>query len=85
MILGVDTIEIRLFAGLAEAAGRRSLRLEGNPMPATAGELERSVRALWPMLAERPFRVAINRRYALAATAVAATDEVALIPPVSGG
>ena len=72
-----------LFAGLAELAGRRELDLDADGC--TVAELEQRVRADCPPLAERPFRVAVNQRYASGADRVSDADEVALIPPVSGG
>jgi len=78
-------MHVLLFAGLAEIVGQRELTLgEGDP-PRTAGELEARLREQWPALASRKFRVAINQRYAAADDVVGAGDELALIPPVSGG
>jgi molybdopterin synthase catalytic subunit len=74
-------VTVRLFAGLREQAGtsRRELELERG---ATAADV-------WPALGlgERPpgLLVAVNREYADAAQALSDGDEVALIPPVSGG
>lgn len=74
-----------LFAGLAEALGRPSLDLPDAGAPATVGALEQWLRREHVALANRPFRVAVNQRYGVAADAVAPGDEIALIPPVSGG
>lgn len=71
-----------LFAGLAERVGRRTLSWPATP---TVGELEEALRRECSGLAEARFRVAVNQRYAGAADSVAPGDEVALIPPVSGG
>ncbi|HTE05282.1 MAG TPA: molybdopterin converting factor subunit 1 [Planctomycetota bacterium] len=74
-----------LFAGLAELAGQRELVV---PVPAAVVTVEALLARLAdvaPALAGRSFRVAVNRRYAQPADAVRAGDEVALIPPVSGG
>jgi MoaE-MoaD fusion protein len=74
-------IAVRLFAGLRERAGTGSRRVE---LPEGA-----RVSDLWPTLdlgQEPPgLLYAVNRRYAAAETALADGDEVALIPPVSGG
>ncbi|MHC5210099.1 MAG: MoaD/ThiS family protein [Planctomycetota bacterium] len=78
-------MRILLFAGLAEAMGQREIALPGDHAPSTVGELEAAVRAVWPALADRPFRVAVNQAYRHAEDAVAEADEIALIPPVSGG
>jgi MoaE-MoaD fusion protein len=74
-------VAVRLFAGLRELAGTRGLELD-LPSGAVAADV-------WPalQLGEEPrgLLVAINMRYAEPGTALAEGDEVALIPPVSGG
>ena len=74
-------ITVRLFAGLRElaGAGRRELELpEGS-----------SLADVWPALdlGEEPpgLLYAVNRAYAERDTRIGHGDEVALIPPVSGG
>lgn len=78
-------MRVLLFAGLAEALGQPALELPDGEAPATVAALEARLRAQHPALASRPFRVAVNRCYGAAADAVAPGDEIALIPPVSGG
>jgi molybdopterin synthase catalytic subunit len=74
-------IAIRLFAGLRELAGTRSREIE-LPEGATAADV-------WPALelGEEPsgLLLAVNRAYVPRETPLADGDEVALIPPVSGG
>jgi molybdopterin synthase catalytic subunit len=74
-------VAIRLFAGLRELAGTREIELE-LPPGSTAADI-------WPMLdlgAEPTgLLVAVNRTYAARDTVLMDGDEVALIPPVSGG
>lgn len=76
---------IRLFAGLRERAGAGSIEVEV-PEPVTVGGLLAAL-ATTPLgpLPPRSCIVAVNREYAAEAQAIAAGDEVALIPPVSGG
>lgn len=71
-----------LFAGLAEAVGQREVQLDARPDVAT---LTADLRERWPDLAGHVFRVAVNQTYVDAAHPLVAGDEVALIPPVSGG
>jgi molybdopterin converting factor subunit 1 len=78
-------MRILLFAGLAEAAGRREFVLDVAPGGLSVAELEARLRSECPPLAGRSFRVAVNQGYAAAHERVAEDDEVALIPPVSGG
>jgi molybdopterin synthase catalytic subunit/molybdopterin converting factor small subunit len=72
-------IRVRVFAGLRERAGWSEKELEG---------VER-VAEVWPALdlGEEPpgLLYAVNRAYADRDQALADGDEVALIPPVSGG
>ena len=79
------TVSVRLFAGLRERAGTDRLELE-LPDGATVGELLDAL-AGTPVgpLGPRQCVVAINREYADAGQPIAAGDEVALVPPVSGG
>jgi MoaE-MoaD fusion protein len=74
-------VSIRLFAGLRERAGTGTRELE-LAESATVGDV-------WPALGlgDEPAGLlyAVNRRYAEPGAALAPGDEVALIPPVSGG
>ena len=81
------TVKVRLFAILRERAGREEVELElgeGATVAeaiAAVGELP----GLGDVVGRLPVRMAVNRDYADEATALAAGDELALIPPVSGG
>lgn len=56
--------------------------LEGN----TVGSLRNSLRSRYPSLAEiRSLMIAVNNAYAEDDLAIGESDEIALIPPVSGG
>ncbi len=78
-------LRISLFAGMAERAGRRQLELPW--AGGTVADLQAAVRAACPAvgpLLERS-AIAIGDRYATAGEAVVVGDDVAIIPPVSGG
>ena len=78
-------LTVRLFAGLRERAGAPTLDLDVPDEGTVAdllGALDTTPLAHLPA---RSFIVAVNRAYADPAVAVRAGDEVALIPPVSGG
>ncbi len=79
-------IRIRLFAMQREAAGTRELRVEV-PVGATVDAAWDAAVALVPALApgRTSLRFAVNGAYADPATVLADGDEVAAIPPVSGG
>jgi MoaE-MoaD fusion protein len=74
-------VRIRLFAGLRERAGTDEVELE---LP--DGSLVRdALDQLRDLTAGVPVVMAINREYADAGQALSPGDELALIPPVSGG
>lgn len=79
-------VRIRLFAMQREAAGTRELVVEvpdGAPVEAAWAQAVALVPALGA--GRRSLRFAVNGRYADPATPLAENDEVAAIPPVSGG
>jgi molybdopterin synthase catalytic subunit len=74
-------VRIRLFAALRERAGTEQIELE-LPDGALVGDVLDRVR---PLTDGAPVVMAINHEYAAADTVLHAGDELALIPPVSGG
>jgi molybdopterin synthase catalytic subunit len=72
-------VSVRLFAGLRERAGAARVEVE-LPEPATVADLLEAME-----LAPRSCVAAINREYADPAAPIEPGDEVALVPPVSGG
>ena len=78
-------VEVLLFASYREKAGSGRLALALNE-GATVGELIGAMRAKFPGLPE-PARIvaAVNNEYQEHDFALSDGDEVALIPPVSGG
>jgi sulfur-carrier protein len=80
------TIKVLAFAGARDVIGRAEVDVEV-PHNATASDVMDVVCRRWPDLEpyRRIIRLAVNGSYAEATTAVAAGDEVALIPPVAGG
>jgi molybdopterin synthase catalytic subunit len=79
-------ITVRFFAIARERAGISEAILElpsGSPLSAAADLLRQQFPALTDVISRAAF--AVNRSYATAATELHDGDEVALIPPVSGG
>ncbi|HEV3000975.1 MAG TPA: molybdenum cofactor biosynthesis protein MoaE [Solirubrobacteraceae bacterium] len=74
-------VTVRLFAQLRERAGRREVEVE-LPEGARVGD---AITALGDVAAGLPVVMAVNREYADASAPLAPGDELALIPPVSGG
>ncbi len=80
-------VTVKLFAALRERAGTGHLELEV-PDGADAAAVMAAVgdaTGTTDVLARLPVAVAVNRAYAHAGAPVRDGDEVALIPPVSGG
>ncbi|OFW13324.1 MAG: molybdopterin converting factor subunit 1 [Acidobacteria bacterium RIFCSPLOWO2_12_FULL_67_14] len=79
-------VTVRLFARLRDLAGTGEL-VRDVPEPATVRTVWASLAADIPGLAqyEQTMSVAVNAEYARMAAAVHDGDEVAFLPPVSGG
>jgi molybdopterin converting factor subunit 1 len=80
------TIRALFFARYREIAGTDALDVE-LPAGASASELVHHLRATggaWESLPAAP-AIAVNQSYAPLSTPLAHGDEVAFIPPVSGG
>jgi len=81
------TVRVRLFAILRERAGRESIEVEladGATVASALAALSEHA-ALSGVLDRMPVRMAVNREYASPETPLGPGDELALIPPVSGG
>lgn len=81
------TVRVRLFAALREQAGSDSIEIELGEGATVADALERLSAAppLAGLLDRLPVAMAVNRDYASPETPLHAEDELALIPPISGG
>jgi molybdopterin synthase catalytic subunit len=74
-------VTVRLFAQLRERAGRGELELE---LPDGA-RVRDALAAVGDLAAGLPVVMAVNREYAAADDELSPDDELALVPPVSGG
>ena len=79
-------IRVRLFASFREAVGQSALDWEV-PEGATVGGVLVALREAYPALRRGPERAmyAVNQEYVGPEYGLHAGDELALIPPVSGG
>ena len=79
-------ITVRLFARLRDLVGSGELTREVAE-PATARTVWDGLRGDWPAVAayQQTVSVAVNAEYARMDTPVREGDEVAFLPPVSGG
>jgi molybdopterin converting factor subunit 1 len=77
-------LTVHLFASAAERVGTSTVEL---PLPPTVGHLRRQLADGWPSLTDLLPRcaVAVDHEYATDDTPLHTGDEVAIIPPVSGG
>lgn len=81
-------LHVRLFAVLRERAGRDSLEIElaeGATVRDALRALTAASEPLGEALEAMPLVMAVNRSYASEEATLSAGDELALIPPVSGG
>src|SRR3954454_18600141 len=74
-------VRVRLFAQLRERAGREAVELD---LPDGARVAD-AIAALDDVAGGLPVVMAVNRSYAGADTPLSEDDELALVPPVSGG
>ncbi len=81
------TVHVRLFAILRERAGCDSLEIELGEGATVADAIEHlsSREPLAELFAQMPLLLAVNRTYAQPETILRAGDELALVPPISGG
>jgi molybdopterin synthase catalytic subunit/molybdopterin converting factor small subunit len=81
------TVRVRLFAVLRQRAGRDALDIEIEEDATVADALAALERepGLAGVLDTMPVQMAVNRDYAGPETRLSADDELALVPPVSGG
>ena len=79
-------VKVLFFAAIREMVGAREIEWEG-PEGATVGQLNRDLVARFPQISglARVLSLAVNAECADESTTLRAGDEVALIPPVSGG
>ena len=74
-------VKVRLFAMLRERAGAREVKLDLSEGASVRDALD----SLGDLAAGMPLVLAVNREYAPEDRVLSAGDELALIPPVSGG
>lgn len=83
--LDLQSVRVKLFAYSRELIGKDEIRL---PMKdrMTVGDLRARIMELYPTLSAKvKFVVAVNHKVADDVTILNHMDEVAILPPVSGG
>jgi molybdopterin converting factor small subunit len=75
-------IHLKAFGMLAEKMGTDSLEIEN---PGSSEVLKRQLLAQFPELKDMTFRMALDRKVLQADTDISQGQEIALLPPFSGG
>lgn len=84
--LDLVSVKVRLFARAREIVGKEEVSVS-LAKQTTVGYLRKKFFELYPALASKkvPFVIAVNHKVVDDSTAINHLDEVAILPPVSGG
>jgi molybdopterin converting factor subunit 1 len=85
-ILDNDKIKVRLFANLRELVGEREITIIV-PSGVTVSYLNNEILKKYPQLKSfsNKFVTSVNCKVTIGDTVINSSDEIALLPPVSGG
>jgi sulfur-carrier protein len=80
-------VKVKLFGSTRESVGQKEVEVTLHSDPSTVTDLKSSLYSTYPSLASGVgyLVVAVNRKAADDSTKVTSTDELALLPLVSGG
>jgi molybdopterin synthase sulfur carrier subunit len=79
-------IDILLFGVVKELAGSSQVKLEINQPQISVSDLKTQLYQKWPETQKlKSLLIAINENYAQDSDLIKVGDEIAIIPPVSGG
>ena len=81
-----DKIKVRLFANLRELVGEKQITITV-PSGVTVGYLNNEILKKYPQLKSfsNKFVTSVNCKVTTGNTIITSSDEIALLPPVSGG
>ena len=79
------TVRVLLFAGLRERTGQDELTVDLPPAQNRIQDLIEQLCARWPFLGDYPLAISRNFEVVDREAGLEDGDEVALLPPVSGG
>jgi len=83
--LDLRIIKVKLFASSRELLGKDEIRVSLDNQT-TVGDLKKMIVEMHPSLSKKPvFVVAVNHKVVDDSTIINHLDEVAILPPVSGG
>jgi molybdopterin synthase sulfur carrier subunit len=80
--LNSQEIKVMAFGILAEKMNASECSI---PAVRTVSELQKKIEELYPEVSRIPYSIAVDRKLAHADTPVSAQNEIALLPPFSGG
>jgi len=75
-------LTVKTFGLLTEKTGQPTLRVDG---VMNTSDLLQQLYDRYPVLQELKFAIAVNRKIVHTSTPLSPTDEIALLPPFSGG
>jgi len=81
------TFRVKLFGYFREIAGNKEVTVPVDREQTTVADLKLTLTSVYPNLAsaKTPYIVAVNRKVAQDSAPVSPTDEIAVLPLVSGG
>ncbi|MGH9921662.1 MAG: molybdopterin converting factor subunit 1 [Nitrososphaerales archaeon] len=82
--LDLASVKVKLFASSRELVGENEIKISLADQT-TVGNLRRKIVEMYPALSKIPFVVAVNHKVSDDSTVISNSDEVAILPPVSGG
>ncbi len=77
-----ETMRVRLFGMFAEALEVETVTVNSS---GTVADIRKALLDFHPVFRQVPFRIAVDRRLALESLQVSEDQEVAALPPFSGG
>jgi molybdopterin synthase sulfur carrier subunit len=78
-------VQLMSYGALTDVTGSEVFELEISQQAVTVAELKLILLARYPALEGKTFRIAVNERFVGDEFDVLPGDEIALIPPFSGG
>ncbi len=82
--LDLASVKVKLFASSRELVGESEVRISLTDQT-TVGNLRKKIVEMYPALSKIMFVVAVNHKVSDNSTIINNSDEVAILPPVSGG
>lgn len=82
--LDLASVKVKLFASSRELVGENEVQINFADKT-TVGNLRKKIVEMYPALSKITFVIAVNHKVTDDSTVIDHSDEVAILPPVSGG